>query len=142
MSWIRFHPDELEIKMTDPSQRVGPQPEGNDGENTFFYQDTTGSGVDNELKIGMNVPVERGVSYAELRKMNMMSDAKLQQYIDEEDADDNEDKFEDREDYQSNADLLEEGNMIYNNELKKYNKTHNIKKQSVTYSDYLNLELN
>ena len=139
MSWISFHPDELERKMTDPSQIVGQQVEGNDGENTFFYQDTTGSGFDNELKIGMNVPVERGVSYNELKKMQKMDDATLSKYIAEEDADDNEDKFEDREDYQSNADLLEEGNNIFNTELKKYNKSHNIKKQSVTYSDYLEL---
>jgi len=139
MSWISYHPDELERKMTDPSQILGPQVEGNDGENTFFYQDMTGSGFDNELKIGMNVPVERGVSYNELKKMQKMDDDTLSKYIAEEDADDNEDKFEDREDYQSNSDRILEGNNIFNTELKKYNKSHNIKKQSVTYSDYLEL---
>ena len=139
MSWISYHPDELERKMIDPSEIVGPQVEGNDGENTFFYQYTTGSGYNNELKIGMNVPVERGVSYNELKKMQKMDDDTLSKYIAEEDADDNEDKFEDREDYQSNQDLLSEGNDIYKKALADYNKAHNIKKQSVTYSDYLEL---
>lgn len=139
MSWISMHPDDIDPangRGQDPSQIIGQQPEGTDGENTFFFQDTVGSGFDTALHTGFDVPVERGVSYAELRKMDKMSDVTLEQYIQEEDADDQEDRFEDREDYQSNADLIEEGNEIFNSELKRFNKAHNIKKQSVTYSSY------
>ena len=137
MSWISVHPDELDPLGKDPSEIIGPQVEGNDGENTFYYpRDTLGSGYDNELTIGFDIPVERGVSYSELRKMTRLDDDILSKYIDEEQADDDEDRFEDRDDYQSNTDMIVEGRDIFNTELKKYNKAHNIKKQSITYSDY------
>ena len=137
MSFTSYHPDELESKGIDPSQIVGHQVEGNDGENTFgYFQSTIGSGFDEALRHGHDVPVERGVSYNELKRMPQMDDAKLAQYIQEEDADDQNNRYEDREDYQNNLDLLSEGNTIYKKALADYNKAHDVKKQSIHYSDY------
>ena len=136
MSFTSFHPDELESKGVDLSRIVSMQPEGLDSEHSFYYQDSTGSGFDDALRYGHDVPVERGVSYNELKKMPQMDDSKLAQYIDEEDADEQNDRYEDREDYQSNQDLLSEGNEIFRKELSRYNKAHDVKSQSVHYSDY------
>jgi hypothetical protein len=140
MSFTSYHPDELddlaESKGIDPSQIVGHQPEGLDGEHSFYYQDNTGSGFDEALRHGHNVQIERGVSYAQLKRMPQMNDAKLAQYIQEEDADEQNDRYEDREDYQSNQDLLSEGNDIYKKALADYNKAHDVKKQTIHYSDY------
>ena len=136
MSFTSYHPDELESKGIDPSQIVGHQVEGLDGEHSFYYQDNTGSGFDEALRRGHDVPVERGVSYNELKKMPQMNDETLSKYIDEEDADEQNDRYEDREDYQSNQDLLSEGNTIYKKALADYNKAHDVKKQSIHYSDF------
>ena len=136
MSFTSYHPDELESKGIDPSQIVGHQPEGLDGEHSFYYQDNTGSGFDEALQYGHDIPVERGVSYNELNKMDQMDDSKLEQYIQEEDADEQNDRYEDREDYQSNQDLLSEGNEIFKKELSRYNKAHDVKSQTVHYSDF------
>ena len=136
MSFTSYHPDEYDAKGVDLSRIVSMQPEGLDSEHSFYYQNTTGSGFDEALQYGHDVPVERGVSYAQLKRMPQMNDAKLAQYIQEEDANDQEDRYEDREDYQSNQDLLSEGNEIFKKELSKYNKAHDIKNQSIHYSDY------
>ena len=141
MSFTSYHPDELddlaEIRGIDPSQIVGHQPEGTDGENTFaYFQSTIGSGFNDAVQYGQDIPIERGVSYAQLKRMPQMNDETLSKYIDEEDADEQNDRYEDREDYQSNQDLLSEGNDIYKKALADYNKAHDVKKQSIHYSDY------
>lgn len=136
MSFTSFHPDEYETGGIDLSQIVGHQPSGTDGQNSYYYADTTGSGFNDSVEYGQDIPIERGVSYAELKKMPQMNDAKLAQYIAEEDADDQDDRYEDREDYQSNQDLLGEGNSIYQKALSEYNKAHDVKSQTVHYSDY------
>ena len=137
MSFTSYHPDELESKGIDPSQIVSHQVEGTDGENTFgYFQSTIGSGFNDALQYGQDIPIERGVSYAQLKRMPQMNDETLSKYIDEEDADEQNDRYEDREDYQSNQDLLSEGNDIYKKALADYNKAHDVKKQSIHYSDY------
>ena len=137
MSFTSYHPDELESRGIDPSQIVGQQVEGTDAENTFgYFQSTIGSGFNDAVQYGQDIPIERGVSYAQLKRMPQMNDAKLAKYVQEEDADDQADKYEDREDYQSNQDILSEGNTIYKKALADYNKAHDVKKQSIHYSDY------
>ena len=136
MSFTSFHPDELESKGVDLSRIVSMQPEGLDSEHSFYYQNTTGSGFDDALRYGHNIPIERGVSYAELKRMPRMPDETLSKYIQEEDNDEQNDRYEDREDYQNNQDLLSEGNEIFKKELTRYNKAHDIKKQSIHYGDY------
>jgi len=133
-----MHPDDLVAQRgEDIGIIIGPQVEGTDGENTFYYnQNNIGSGYDTALQYGLDIPIERGMSYSALRKMEKMDDDKLQQYIQEEEAEQLSDRFEDREDYQNNSELIAEGNEIFNSELKRYNKAHQIKKQTITYADY------